>query len=121
MINIKIDGKEIAVPEGTTILDAARRHNIFIPSLCDEDKTSLFKTSVFGGCRVCLVEVEGNPRPVASCYAKVSDGISVRTDSERIKRLQRDMIELLLSDHPNDCLTCEKNGTSILFNLSFII
>lgn len=120
MVNIKINGKEITVPEGTTILEAARRSNIFIPSLCDEDKTSLFKTSVFGGCRVCLVEIEGNPRLVASCYTQVAEDMSVKTDSERAKRIQRDMIELLLSDHPNDCLTCEKNGACRLQELAYI-
>ncbi len=120
MVNIKINGKEITVTEGTTILEAARRANIFIPSLCDEDKTSLFKTSVFGGCRVCLVEIEGNPRLVASCYTQVAENMSVKTDSERAKRIQRDMIELLLSDHPNDCLTCEKNGCCRLQELAYI-
>lgn len=105
MIEITINGKEIFVKEGISILQAASANSIDIPTLCyDKD------LSIFGGCRLCLVEVEGAKNLVASCSAKVRDGMIVYTESDKVIKARRDILDLLLSNHPMDCLTCDKVG-----------
>ena len=104
LIRLKIDGKEVEVPEGTTILRAAEAAGIEIPHLCYHPELS-----PAGACRLCLVEVDG--RLLTACYHRAEEGMEVRTDTERLRRLRRLTLELILSDHPMDCLTCEKNGS----------
>ena len=106
-ISLTIDGAEVAVPEGTTILEAARGAGIDVPHLCYDPALGLPPTS---SCRLCLVEVEGAKAPVSSCSHAAAEGLVVRTDTEKLRRIRRMVIELLLSDHPHDCLTCEKAG-----------
>lgn len=105
MIKLTIDGKQIEAEEGKTLLEIARNENIDIPTLCyDKD------LSVFGGCRLCVVEIEGFNNLVASCSVMADDGMVVETESERVIAARKTIIELLLENHPNDCLTCEKAG-----------
>lgn len=103
MINLTINGKFLSVPEGTTVLEAARQAGIQIPTLCYHEGLS-----AYGGCRLCLVEVQGMPRPVTSCTLPCQEGMVVATDTERIKQLRRFSLQLILSEHPYGCLICTK-------------
>lgn len=106
MISLTIDGLPVDVPEGTTILEAAGIMGIRIPTLCAD--TQLHHTP--GACRVCLVEVEGGRSLVASCVFPVQQGMKVRTNSSRVRDTRKQVIEFLLSDHPEECTTCIKGG-----------
>ncbi len=114
MITLMIDGKYVEVPEGTTILQAAREADIYIPTLCDDPRLE-----PYGACRLCLVQVKGMPRPVTACTTPVSEGMEVQTSNEQIERIRRTIVELLLSDHPNDCMVCEKAGDCTLQELAY--
>lgn len=109
LINITINNKEIQVPAGTTILAAAKELNINIPTLCHfhlhDNKTQNHP----GSCRVCVVEVEGRRNLAPACCTPVTPGMVVKTNSIKAIKARRTMVELLLSDHPQDCLLCEKN------------
>jgi NADH dehydrogenase/NADH:ubiquinone oxidoreductase subunit G len=114
MIKLNIDGKSIEVPEDTTILQAARMLDIPVPTLCAHAKLT-----PFGGCRTCLVEVKDMPKPVTSCNTLVREGMEVRTATPEIEDLRRLVIELILSDHPNDCMVCEQAGNCTLQKLAY--
>lgn len=114
MVKFTINGKEIMVEKGTTILEAARKNGIFIPTLCYDEELS-----IYGGCRLCLVEIEGSKKLAASCSTLVKDGMVVYTETERLVKIRRDILDLLLSNHPNDCLTCEKVGECGLQDLYY--
>jgi NADH dehydrogenase/NADH:ubiquinone oxidoreductase subunit G len=113
-ITVIIDGREIEVPKGTTILEAARKLDIPIPTLCHHPKLT-----PYGGCRLCLVEVKGNRHPVTSCSVPASDGMEVVTSTPLLERIRKTNIELLLSDHPNDCMICERAGDCTLQELAY--
>lgn len=106
MVKLTIDNIELEVPEGTTILEAARSAGIHIPTLCA--LTELNHTP--GACRVCVVEVERSRNLVASCVYPVAQGMKVKTNSERVRKARKSVIEFLLSDHPQDCTICQKHG-----------
>jgi predicted molibdopterin-dependent oxidoreductase YjgC len=114
MIELSIDGKKISVPAGTTVLEAARLLDIEIPTLCQHPKLT-----PFGGCRLCLVEVKGVPRPLTSCTTPVTQGMEVTTKTEALEGLRRTVLELILSDHPNDCMVCERAGDCALQELAY--
>jgi len=104
-VRLRINDREVAVEQGTTIFEAAREAGIDIPHLCyREDLTAT------AACRLCMVEVEGARNLVASCAAPATNNAKVYTDTERVRKARRQVIELLLSDHPYDCMTCEKSG-----------
>jgi formate dehydrogenase (NADP+) alpha subunit len=108
-ITLTIDGKEVTIKEGVTLYWAAKKAGIEIPHLCyNEDLPPM------SSCRVCVVEVEGMRNLAISCTHPASDGMVVRTDTERVKRARRFNLELILSDHTVDCITCEKSGTCLL-------
>ncbi len=111
---ISIDGKTIDVVEGTTVLEAARKLNIDIPTLCHHPKLT-----PFGGCRLCIVDIKGIPRPVTSCTTPVSEGMEVTTSNPEIERLRKTILELILSDHPYECMTCERAGDCTLQELAY--
>ncbi|MDO8886258.1 molybdopterin-dependent oxidoreductase [Candidatus Oleimmundimicrobium sp.] len=104
-VTVTINGKEVKVPEGVFIIQAAKMAGIDIPHLCYCE--CLPST---GSCRVCLVEVEGIKGLVASCARKVKDGMVIATDTEKIREARRFVLELILSNHPGDCMSCDKNG-----------
>ena len=104
-VSLEIDGVSVSVPEGTSIMRAAREGGIAIPKLCATDSVE-----AFGSCRLCLVEIEGRKGTPSSCTMPVADGMMVRTQTERLARLRRGVMELYISDHPLDCLTCSANG-----------
>lgn len=105
MVNLKINNTPIQVEEGTTILDAAKRLNFRIPTLCNHPDLS-----VAGNCRVCVVEVKGARLLAASCATPVSEGMEVNTNSEKVRIARKHIVELLLSEHNADCTKCFKNG-----------
>ena len=104
MIHLTINQKPVAVPEGTTILEAARSAGIEIPSLC-----YLKNVHRFGSCRICVVEVEGMRTLQASCVARVREGMVVHTNSARVRKRRKMLYELMLSSHSKDCLSCGRN------------
>src|SRR5512141_2792033 len=114
MVHLKINNTPISVPEGTTILEAARQADIPIPTLCHHPKLT-----PYGGCRLCIVEVAGIARPVTSCTTPVSEGMEVRTTSPSIEKYRKTIPELVLSDHPNDCMICERAGDCTLQELAY--
>ena len=100
-----IDGRSIAVAAGTSVMRAAALADLDIPKLCATDSLD-----PFGSCRLCLVEIDGRPGTPASCTTPAANGMVVTTQSPRLERLRRGVMELYISDHPLDCLTCAANG-----------
>ncbi len=105
MINLTINGKQITAPEGSTILEAARLNDIYIPTLC-YDKA----VEVYGACGLCVVEAEGIPKLLRSCSAKASEGMVINTESDRVVQSRKIAMELLMSAHDGDCVApCQLN------------
>jgi len=104
MINVTIDNQKIEIEEGRTILEAARRAGIHIPTLC-----YLPEVQAIGACRVCLVEVEGNRTLQASCVLPATNNMVVHTRTEKVRKARKFAVEMLLSNHPFECLTCPRN------------
>lgn len=113
-VSITIDGNKLTVAKGTTIMEAAEQLGIFIPRLCYHPSLSLT-----GSCRVCIVDVKDMGYYMASCSVEVWDGMEVETNSPEIRRARRDIVELLLDNHPVDCQTCERDGRCELQNLAY--
>jgi formate dehydrogenase major subunit len=105
MVTLTIDGFDVTVPEGTSIMRAAAEAGIQVPKLCATDSVD-----AFGSCRLCLVEIEGRNGTPASCTTPVAPGLKVHTQNAKLKQLRRGVMELYISDHPLDCLTCSANG-----------
>jgi len=105
MVTLTIDGFAVTVPEGTSIMRAAAEAGIQVPKLCATDSID-----AFGSCRLCLVEIEGRNGTPASCTTPVAAGLKVQTQNAKLKQLRRGVMELYISDHPLDCLTCSANG-----------
>ncbi|MEL0162666.1 MAG: formate dehydrogenase subunit alpha, partial [Halieaceae bacterium] len=105
MVNVFIDGMAVSVPEGTSVMRAAAMVGADIPKLCATDNLN-----AFGSCRLCLVEIEGRPGTPASCTTPCQEGMAVHTQTPRLDKLRKGVMELYISDHPLDCLTCPANG-----------
>ena len=118
MINLTIDNKPVQVPEGTTILKAARMAGIDIPTLCYFELDGMKFENKPGGCRVCVVEVKGRRNLAPACATDCMEGMEVFTHNARVINARKTVVELILSDHPNDCLQCEKNGDCELQSLT---
>ncbi|MEV0311373.1 formate dehydrogenase subunit alpha [Nonomuraea fuscirosea] len=104
-VAVEIDGKRVRVPEGTSVMRAASECGIDIPKLCATDSLE-----PFGSCRMCLVDIDGRKGSPASCTTPVAEGMKVRTQTPKLAELRRGVMELYISDHPLDCLTCPANG-----------
>jgi formate dehydrogenase major subunit len=104
-VELEIDGIQVSVPAGTSVMRAASLAGIAVPKLCATDSLE-----PFGSCRLCLVEIEGRRGTPASCTTTVEPGMKVHTQNERLGKLRRGVMELYISDHPLDCLTCSANG-----------
>ncbi len=116
MVNLTINGKQVQVEKGSTILQAAREMKIYIPTLCYLDEEHKI-----GSCRLCVVEVEGAKTLQASCMTPVSEGMNVKTNTARVREARKVMYELILSDHPFDCLSCDRNQRCELQEIGEII
>ncbi len=114
MVNLKINGMDVSVPEGYTILRAAKEVNIEIPSLC-----YLKDINCIGSCRVCVVEVKGRPGLVAACVYPVEEGMEVFTNTEKVRNSRKTTLELILSTHNKKCLSCERSNNCELQTLAF--
>src|SRR5499426_2027309 len=115
-VSLVIDGQTVRVLEGTSIMRAAIEAGIPIPKLCATDSLE-----AFGSCRLCLVEIDGKPGTPASCTTPVFEGMKVRTQTARLEKLRQGVMELYISDHPLDCLTCSANGDCELQDMSGVV
>ena len=114
MVNLKIDGKEVQIEKGATILAAAEKVGVAIPTLC-----FLKKVSSTGACRICVVDIAGVDKPMTACNTVAVDGIVVTTQSERLAKIRRQVVELLLVNHPLDCPVCDAGGECDLQNVCY--
>lgn len=114
MITITIDDKKIKTTADTSVLEAALANGIDIPHLCNHKELL-----PLGGCRLCLVEVEGCPNPCPSCDMPCQAGMAVHTQTEKLRKLRCDIIDLFVSDHPLDCVVCDKNGACSLQHYAY--
>jgi formate dehydrogenase major subunit len=104
-VTLTIDGQQVSVPSGTSLIRAAQAMGTQIPKLCATDSLE-----AFGSCRLCLVEIDGRPGTPAACTTPAGEGMVVRTQTPQLKKLRKGVMELYISDHPLDCLTCSANG-----------
>jgi len=116
LITLEIDGVEVRVPEGTSVMSAAVDAGVRVPKLCATDSLE-----AFGSCRLCLVEIEGRKGYPASCTTTVAQGMKVRTQTPKLADLRRGVMELYISDHPLDCLTCSANGNCELQDMAGVV
>jgi iron-only hydrogenase group A len=116
MIKVHINGRPYDVVDGITIMQAATMAGYKIPSLCYHPRLSLY-----GGCRICIVEVEGMKNFVASCAYPVRDGMKIHTNTEAVRKARKEIMELILDNHPQDCNICKRNGICELQNLARMI
>ena len=105
VVTLRVDGRAVTVPVGTSVMRAAAECGGSIPKLCATDNVK-----AFGSCRMCLVEVDGMRGTPASCTMPVAEGMVVHTQTPRLQKLRRGVMELYISDHPLDCLTCSANN-----------
>ncbi len=113
LVDLEVDGIPVSVPEGTSVLRAAAEAGISIPKLCATDSLE-----AFGSCRLCLVEIEGRKGYPASCTTPVAAGMVVHTQTRKLADIRRGVMELYISDHPLDCLTCSANGNCELQDMA---
>jgi NADH-quinone oxidoreductase subunit G len=113
MVEIEIDGKKVEVPEGSMVMDAANKLGTYIPHFCYHKKLS-----IAANCRMCLVEVEKAPKPLPACATPVSQGMIVRSHSEKAVKAQKGVMEFLLINHPLDCPICDQGGECQLQDLA---
>ena len=118
LINLTIDNKQVSVPKGTSVLQAAKSIGVKIPTLCYMKLGDLEMENKPGGCRVCVVEIEGRRNLAPSCRTDVMEGMMVNTHSIRVINARRTVTELILSDHPFECLICAKSGKCELQTLA---
>ncbi|HVY05583.1 MAG TPA: formate dehydrogenase subunit alpha [Burkholderiales bacterium] len=116
LVTLEIDGVEISVPEGTSVMSAAMEAGVKVPKLCATDSLE-----PFGSCRLCLVEIEGRKGYPASCTTSVAPGMKVRTQTPKLADIRRNVMELYISDHPLDCLTCPANGNCELQDMAGVV
>ncbi len=110
IVKLNIDNKSVVVEKGTTLLEAAKSVGVEIPTLCHMKLHDMNYENNPGGCRICVVEVEGRRNLAPACKTECSEGMSINTHSLRVVNARRTVMELILSDHPAECLTCVKNG-----------
>jgi len=117
-VKVTIDGKQVEIPTGSTVLQAAQKVGIHISTLCHLDLHDIKMVNKSASCRICVVEVEGRRNLAPACATPVFDGMEVKTNTIRVLNARRVVLELLLSDHPKDCLICPKSGDCELQDLA---
>ena len=115
-VDLMVDGVSVSVPEGTSILRAASEAGLSIPKLCATESLE-----AYGSCRLCLVEVEGRRGYPASCTTPAEAGMVVKTQTDKLAKIRREVMELYISDHPLDCLTCSANGDCELQDMAGVV
>jgi len=116
MVTLTIDDREVVVPEGTSVMRAAALAGVAVPKLCATDQLE-----AFGSCRLCLVQIEGMKGMPASCTTPVAQGMKVTTENKQLADVRRGVMELYISDHPLDCLTCPANGHCELQDMAGVV
>src|ERR1700684_1573292 len=116
LVTLTIDGQEVTVPEGTSVMRAAALSDIRIPKLCATEQLE-----AFGSCRMCLVQIDGMKGLPASCTTPVTQGMKVHTQNKQLADVRRGVMELYISDHPLDCLTCPANGHCELQDMAGVV
>jgi formate dehydrogenase major subunit len=116
LVTLTIDGREVTVPEGTSVMRAAALSDVKIPKLCATEQLE-----AFGSCRMCLVQIEGMKGLPASCTTPVAQGMKVVTQNKQLADVRRGVMELYISDHPLDCLTCPANGHCELQDMAGVV
>src|SRR5579863_6769521 len=116
LVTLTIDDHEVVVPEGTSVLRAAALAGVSIPKLCATDQLE-----AFGSCRMCLAQIEGMKGLPASCTTPVAQGMVVHTQNKQLAHVRRGVMELYISDHPLDCLTCPANGHCELQDMAGVV
>ncbi|MBL8734098.1 MAG: formate dehydrogenase subunit alpha [Planctomycetes bacterium] len=116
LVTLEIDGRAVTVPAGTSVLRAAAEAGVRVPKLCATDSLD-----AFGSCRLCLVEVDGRKGTPASCTTPCEPGMKVKTQTPQLAKLRRSVMELYISDHPLDCLTCPANGNCELQDMAGVV
>src|SRR5271169_2613116 len=116
LVTLSIDGREVTVPAGTSVMRAAALSDVKIPKLCATEQLE-----AFGSCRLCLVQIEGMKGLPASCTTPVAQGMKVTTQNKQLADIRRGVMELYISDHPLDCLTCPANGHCELQDMAGVV
>jgi predicted molibdopterin-dependent oxidoreductase YjgC len=114
MVTLTVDGKKVTIRKLSTVLGAVRKLDIPMPTLCHHPDLT-----PYGGCRLCIVEIKGLARPVTACTTPVNESMEVTTTSPKLEQLRKTTLELILSDHPNDCMVCERAGDCVLQELAY--
>lgn len=114
-VSLTVNGISVTVPKGTTVLEAAQKAGVFIPTFCHDPELTKF-----GACRMCVVEIPGMRNLPASCVTEATDGMVVHTDSPAVQEARKTILELMLANHPMDCLTCGKNGDCRLQDYAYM-
>jgi predicted molibdopterin-dependent oxidoreductase YjgC len=114
MVTLTIDGRRVTIRKRSTVLDAVRKLDIPLPTLCHHPALT-----PYGGCRLCIVEIKDIARPITACTTPVNEGMEVITTSPNLEKMRRTTLELILSDHPNDCMICERAGDCTLQELAY--
>ena len=113
-MKMQLDGQEVSFTEGETVLEVARREGTFVPTLCWDERLD-----PYGSCRLCVVEVEGRRIPASSCTLEAEEGMVVRTDSDKLRKMQGTLVEMVLSENPGDeCPRCRDIGTCEVHELA---
>src|SRR5574341_2654829 len=113
MPKLIIDGREVEVPHGSTVMDATHELGVYVPHFCYHKKLS-----IAANCRMCLVEIEKAPKPMPACATPVTEGMKVQTHSDVAKKAQNGVMEFLLINHPRDCPICDQGGECQLQDLA---
>jgi NADH-quinone oxidoreductase subunit G/NADP-reducing hydrogenase subunit HndD len=116
MLELTINNKKVSAPEGSTILQAAKLAGIKIPTLCN-----LPGIHTNGSCRMCVVEVEGQKKLMASCIVKAQNGMVVRTNTDRVQKARKIIYDLIIANHPQDCTYCQRNQNCELQELGYTL
>ncbi len=111
MPTLTIDGKQVTVPDGTTVIQAAEQLGVFVPRYCYHPGLS-----IAGNCRICLVDVEKSPKLQIACNTPVTEGMVVNTKNEKVEQGRKSVLEFLLINHPLDCPVCDQSGECDLQN-----
>ena len=112
MLKLKVNDIEVEVEEGLTVLQACEKAGAEIPRFCYHEKLS-----IAGNCRMCLVEMEKSPKPIASCAMPAADGMVIKTNTPKIEKSRKGVMEFLLANHPLDCPVCDQGG-DVIFKIN---
>ena len=115
MFKLKINNKEIEIEEGLTVLQACEKAGVEIPRFCYHEKLS-----IAGNCRMCLVEIEKSPKPIASCAMPAAEGMNIKTNTSLVEKARKGVMEFLLANHPLDCPVCDQGGECDLQDQSLL-